>query len=44
MMVCNINGQVVSNGVASAGNTTISLQPGIYIVKVGNEVKKVSIK
>lgn len=42
-LIVNAAGQVVANKTV-AGNTTIALPAGLYIVKVGNKVAKVVVK
>ena len=43
-LVVNVAGQVVVDKAVAAGSTTLSINPGFYIVKVGAKVVKVYVK
>ena len=43
-LVVNVAGQVVVDKAVAAGSTTLNINPGFYIVKVGAKVVKVYVK
>ena len=42
--IYSLNGINVANGKASANGNTVNLAPGMYVVKIGNIVRKVVIR
>ena len=42
--IYSINGMNVASGKASANGNTVALNPGLYVVRIGNIVKKVVIR
>jgi hypothetical protein len=43
VMVCNAAGQTLYNFLAKANIESVSLQPGIYIVRAGNKTAKIAV-
>jgi hypothetical protein len=42
-MVCNAAGQTLYHFLAKANIESVSLQPGIYIVRAGNKTAKIAV-